>query len=94
MKRVYKYPLGSKDQQEIMIPAGSKILSVETQDEHIVLYALVDDKVTHLNTYLVIIHGTGHNADDTEDCDFVGTVKLYGGALMFHVFTRRIYNGK
>ena len=94
MKRIYKYPLDNVDHQELRLPANSKILSVETQDERIVLYALVDDTVTHQNTHLIIIHGTGHNADDTTDCNFIGTVKLYSGAIMLHVFARGLLNDR
>ena len=90
MKRVLKYTLQPVDKQELVLYAGSKILSVENQHENIVLYALVEDCVRGIETHTIIIHGTGHNANDTDGCDFVGTVKLHNGSLMFHVFARTV----
>jgi hypothetical protein len=90
MKRILKYPLKIVDQQELVLYADSKILSVENQNESIVLYALVEDCVRGIETHTVIIHGTGHDANDTVDCDFIGTVNMHSGRLMFHVFARRI----
>ncbi len=92
MKRVFKYPLQVADKQEIQLPASSKILSVEEQGGQLVLYALVNDTVKMMNTFVVIIHGTGHDADDTDGCDYVNTVKMYDGRIMFHVFIRRQLN--
>jgi hypothetical protein len=89
MKRIFKYPLQVVDSQKLTIPASSKILSVQNQNEEIVLYALVDDTITLTHTYQIIIHGTGHQADDVLDFNFLGTVSMHGGRLMFHVFTRR-----
>jgi hypothetical protein len=40
------------------------------------------------NSYSIIIHGTGHPADDVDGYNFLGTVKLQGGLLMFHVFIK------
>lgn len=89
MKKIFKYTLPIIDKQEITLYAGSTILSVENQYETIVLYALVNDCVRGIEGYTILIHGTGHNANDIEGCNFVGTVKLQGGALMLHVFARR-----
>ena len=50
------------------------------------LYALVDTKETKTKDVTIIIHGTGHNADDVDAAHFLGTVKLMNGQLMFHVF--------
>lgn len=86
MKSVFKYPLAVTDTQTLLLPTGSKVLSVEEQYGSIVLYVLVDptpEAETEPRRFL--IHGTGHDVTNP-DADFVGTVKLEGGALMFHVF--------
>ena len=89
MKRIYKYVLGIVDSQELSLPLGSKVLSVEEQYGNIVLYALVDTEWSELEIYSVIIHGTGHQANDIENYCFLGTVKLADGQLIFHVFYRK-----
>jgi len=86
MKRIYKYSLDTIDQQVLRLPSNSKVLSVAAQGDNIVLYVRIDDTIVRMTDCLVLIHGTGHDADDTIDSTFVGTVNLYNGALMFHVF--------
>lgn len=88
MKRILKYTLDIVDYQELTLSENSKILSVANQRDNIVLYALTDELSTC--TYSIIMHGTGHPADDVIGAQFIGTVSLYNGSLMFHVFARRI----
>jgi len=90
MKRIFKYPLKADDRQVIAIPKGSKVLSVIEQHEQIVLYALVEDSELAHTDLKVIIHGTGHPAYDVSDFEFVGSVKLCHGTLVFHVFCDRL----
>ena len=90
MKRIFKYQLVVTDSQEITLPVNSKILSVQNQNEEIVLYALVDDKIVLTRKHKIIIHGTGHEADDIVAFNFIGTVSMHGSRLIFHVFERRI----
>jgi hypothetical protein len=88
MKSIYKFTLLIADQQTLTLPKGSRILSVTEQRGNIVLYSLVDTNAESTEDVLIIIHGTGHPANDIDDCTFLGTVKLRGGGLMFHVFMR------
>lgn len=86
MKVIYKYILKVQDIQDLFLPIESKILSVEEQNNEIVLYALVDSGAESIERYSIIIHGTGHPADDIVDYNFLGTVKLFNGIGVFHVF--------
>ena len=86
MKWIFKYPLQITDQQRIELPHNSKILSIETQNDNPVLYALVDDEKIKTETYSFIIHGTGHPAEDVGEYEFLGTLKMFNGSGMFHVF--------
>jgi len=89
MKTIFKYILKVEDYQELELPKGSVVLSVEEQREEIVLYALVENTSEGKDTYDIIIHGTGHNAGDIKSDDrFLGTVKMHDGLLMFHVFCK------
>lgn len=88
MKRILKYTLNIVDYQELTLSENSKILSVANQRDNIVLYALTSESTTC--TYAIIMHGTGHPANDVIGAQFIGTVSLYNGSLVFHVFARRI----
>ena len=87
---IYKYTLEVVDVQQLDLPTGSKILSVEEQNRKIVLYALVDDTQSGLDCFEIFIKGTGHLADNIDNCEFLGTVKLYEGRLMSHVFYKQV----
>jgi hypothetical protein len=89
MRKIYKYELLIIDEQKLVLPRESKILSVAEQSNQIVLYAFTENKNTVDEEYKIIIHGTGHNASDIENYRFLGTVKLMDGRLMFHVFSKK-----
>lgn len=90
MRRIYKYTLVLTAAQRLTLPADSKILSVETQEDKVVLYAMVDTTQKGLTEYMVEIVGTGNCLWDLNQDDFVGTVKLQEGRFMFHIFIRRV----
>jgi hypothetical protein len=88
MKTIYKYDLAIRDDQTVKLPLGAKILSVHEQYGNIIFYALVDKDIEETDDFYFICRGTGHNADFIEEFGFqyLGTVKLYNGGLMFHIF--------
>ena len=86
MKTIWKYNLDTTDYQEIVIPLPAKILSVSNQKGQIVLYAEVDTESKMLRDVAVWIHGTGHEKKAPDTTEFIGTVKLMDGILMFHVY--------
>ena len=94
MKKIYKYPLAATGFQTVSMPIASQVLSVHEQKDHIVVYALVDipdnGEDTALSTKHFKVIGTGHSIDTEEiiNYEYVGTVKLLGGTLMYHVFVR------
>jgi hypothetical protein len=85
---IWKYTLHAEDVQNVAMPTGARILSVEEQGGEIVMYALVNvNGDEEMRTVWTL--GTGHPASHLpEDAPFVGTVKLRGGLLMFHVFAK------
>jgi hypothetical protein len=93
MKTVYKYQvefskLDSDSSLNLMLPSGAKVLSAIEQNGNIVIYVLLKTE-----TFVVIgprrfwIIGTGHPAQDVMGKNFIGTVKLLDGGLVFHVFS-------
>lgn len=85
MKTVFKYTLAITDHQEITLPKGAQPLSVGIQNGHLMLWCLVDDQADLAMPRDVYVHGTGHKVDDIP-LQYLGTVMLNGGALVFHVF--------
>ena len=85
MKTIYKYTLDVKDDQSIRIK-GTPI-SVINQRNQIAMYALCDS--SEEDHYVdVHISGTGHPIPSyvINDYKFLGTVSLFSGNLVFHIF--------
>ena len=90
-KKIFKYQLEVTDSQFVSMPQGSKIISVEEQSDKVVIYAIVRPLGQREEKHEIKILGTGHPVSfDENEYSFVGTVKLAGGELMFHVFERLI----
>ena len=88
MRKILKYTLETVDSQVIRIKSG-EIISVENQNEKIVVYVKTDGCIAEVKRNFLII-GTGHELrEDIDQFTFLGTVKLADGALMFHVFYGR-----
>lgn len=87
---VGKYTLEVTDEQELMLPFGAEILSVQFQKDHnqrdkLRLWALIDDTSTHFQHRKIRIVGTG-NPIDEHPGKFIGTVQEAGGQLIWHIF--------
>ena len=92
MKRIYKYYIAITDEQEVVLPVGAKILSVgraaDNARNSLSIWAIVDDAEMDTKTRCVLVHGTGHPANDVGDAyDFLGTV--IDDMLVWHVFVGR-----
>lgn len=88
MYSIYKYTLALTDKQALDLPKGSRIMAAKEQHGNIVLYALVPVKEEGVETYAIFVHGTGHLVE-AKWGDYIGTVMLHGGALVFHVFATK-----
>jgi hypothetical protein len=93
MITIYKYKLEVDDIQTIEIQGLQRILSVEEQNDNIVLYAQINtvfpNPLRKSDQVEIIITGTGHDRPELNKVGywtFLGTVKMMGGDLMFHVF--------
>lgn len=87
MKSIWKYPLGVTDIQDVPMPIGAEVLSVQIQHGMPCIWAIVDTagKTEHR---VFKMYGTGHpltiNEKDNEV--FIGTFQVNAGALVFHLF--------
>jgi hypothetical protein len=85
MKTIYKYVLPVEDEVRISMPAFAEVLSVGAQKEQVCVWVLVDTIMPSLHKTFRIA-GTGHPIEEPEKWSFIGTVLLYEGALVFHIF--------
>lgn len=83
---IWKFPLSLETPQVLSMPRGAVVLTVQTQSEQPVLWALVDpDAPTEDRTFF--IYGTGWEHETPVDrAAYRGTFQLRGGALVFHLF--------
>ena len=86
---IYKYTLDylATPAVSIDMPEGAEILSVQLQRGELQLWALVEDGpgVEHVPR-TVAICTTGNDCCMAEGLNFIGTVQLYGGEIVVHVF--------
>lgn len=90
MKMVYKYPLYIQYEVVVMMPKGARVLSVQVQDGRPCIWAAVAPCETSQEKRWFRIAGTGHPIEDDVVEGFIGTIQMYDGRLVFHVFERII----
>lgn len=86
---IWKFTLEVKDFQTLKMPVGSEILTVQSQNTHGQLWALVDPK-EEIEERDFEIFGTGNTiyCDMGVDRKYIGTYQIHGGQLGWHVFER------
>jgi hypothetical protein len=88
MKTIYKYKLWLTNKQDVLLPIGSEILTVQTQDEDPCLWVLVNPLVEDKEKRIIEIIGTGHeikyNLGVTRN--YISTFQLSGGSFVGHAF--------
>lgn len=87
-KIIYRYPLLVTDYQEVLMPIGAEILTIQTQGENPSLWALVDPNESNVESRSIEMFGTGHPiADDLNIYHhYISTFQLQEGKLVFHAF--------
>lgn len=71
------------DNQEIEMPEGAEILTVQMQKTDLCLWAIVDPEAKKVKRKFNVF-GTGHEIDIKGT--YIGTFQMHGGDLIFHVF--------
>lgn len=81
-----KYQLGPQTTNHIVMPMGTKILTVQSQGDSPCLWTLVNTD-NKRETRNFRIYATGQDIDwPLEHLQYIGTFQLYGGSLVWHVF--------
>lgn len=86
LKTIWKYLLNVTDgDQELQLPVGAKIFSVDSQRGILCIWALVDPD-EDLEKRVFRVHGTGHPIADSEKLKFLGTCVVLNDSLVWHIF--------
>ncbi len=86
MRSIFKYPIKISSDISLAIPCDAKILTVQMQRGTTCIWALVDpDAKEEVRRFRFI--GTGHPIEQGQQrLDYVGTIQMLGGDLMYHLF--------
>lgn len=86
-KSIWKYQISIQGRSTILVPEGAKFLHVDQQDatRHMLcLWAEVEGVALQEPRVFHVI-GTGYAFPEV-DLDYIGTVLMYGGQLVWHVY--------
>ena len=86
-QRIWKYQLEVTDGQNISMPKGAEILTVQVQDGSPCLWALVDPKA-ETEIRFIEIFGTGNPvlSDIGASRKYISTFQMLEGRLVLHAF--------
>jgi hypothetical protein len=84
-RTIWKYPLELKDEQILQLPSRSKILTVQIQNGKLQLWALVNPELPKKQKY-IYIYGTGHKISNANQLEYISTIQIKDGSLIFHIF--------
>lgn len=84
MRKIWKYTLAVKPLQNISMPGGARILSVQTQGEQPQVWALCDPAAEAEMRHFQIF-GTGHDIEGVVGM-YLGSFQLQEGNFVGHVF--------
>lgn len=88
MQTVWKFQLRMENTQDVSMPDGAIPLRVIEQGNTIALWALVKPDRPKVTRQVTIV-GTGAPVDDKLGVfEYVDSVLLHGGSLVFHVFLK------
>ena len=87
-KKIYKYKLQITDYQEIEVPIGYQILSLDVQDNMPHIWILIDPLQEEKMKLKFSFYATGQDIDcgNMKYIDYIGTVHLCNGSLVYHCF--------
>lgn len=84
IQTVWKFPLALAQTQDVLMPAGARILSIQVQDEMLCAWALVNPEADRERRYFLIV-GIGHEMPKGR-YTYLATVQM--DSFVWHVFER------
>lgn len=86
MRTVHKFWLAVTDDQIVMMPRGSAVLTVQEQGGRLAMWAIVNTEAPHAAHRIAVV-GTGNPMPvDLHRGNYIGSVQQHGGALVWHIF--------
>lgn len=82
MRHIWKWPLVVTDRQELLVPAGARLLAVQAQYGELCLWAECDTSQPK-ETRTIHVYGTGNPIPD-DPGTYISTVQL--GTFVWHVY--------
>lgn len=83
---IWKFSFPIQGELEVDMPTGAKILCFEAQNNVPTIWALVQVTAEEVKRKFCVL-GTGQKvSSDICDATYVGTVLMYEGDLVFHLF--------
>jgi hypothetical protein len=82
--KIFKWTLAITDRQNLYMPVGAKLLTVQMQNEMPQLWALCNPEAPKETRTFNII-GTG-NPIQNDPGQYIATFQINSGMLVFHVF--------
>ena len=84
MKSIWKFRVPLSGTPTINMPIGAEILSFQTQDDQLCIWAIVDtEKDVEPREFLIV--GTGHSFDES-NAKYIGTTQQENGRFVWHLF--------
>lgn len=83
MKTIWKYEIPLEDTFSLSMPEGAQVLTVQLQGGIPSLWAMVEPSAPQEERRFAVI-GTGNPIGEVGD--YIATIQLHGGELVFHVF--------
>lgn len=85
MKQIWKYDLAIAGIQDIKMPEGAEVLTVQVQRGVACIWALITPELKQVVRQFTVV-GTGHDIASQFEMNYIGTFQINGGDLVFHVF--------
>lgn len=81
---VWKYELQPDDYVDLEMPIGAKILCVQSQNDHLCMWCLVNPN-EDIETRRFRLAGTGHPIKE-KNIRYIDTAQLFGAGFLVHIF--------
>ena len=85
MKTIWKHTLSIAGIQDFHIPAESQILKIDVQNNKPCIWYLCNPE-NPMRIREISMFGTGHQINDNFTGQYLDTIQLEEGALVFHIF--------
>lgn len=88
-KTIHKYQLLVTDEQDVIMPLGARILTIQVQNNIPCAWAIINPNEIQVERKRILLIGTGHKIDDDIlkfNLSYISTFQLKEESLVFHAF--------